>query len=385
MKRILYFFPENPLEKNAGNKIRALSLLEYFKNRGFITDFVSMNKWASPWNADDISAFERSGFALNTFLLNRKPEKSNLLKYLFRYKIREVFFKPFNTRHKALADHVNYYLLSEFNTILKEHHYDYIIISYAYWSGFIANNFLTGNATTIIDTHDFLTAQQKGYQDFRLGAAFEDEINRLNTFDEVWAVSSDEQFLFSQFCKNRVRLVPIMVKRGKTLCYDKNLEIIYVASSNTHNRNAIKWFFDEVYPLIPLIYRICIVGSIVDHVTEYENVTKIRFVTSLDELYARSRIAICPMLTGTGVKVKVVEAFSHGLPVVCNTHGIDGFSNKKDNGCLVSDIPEIFAEHIIALLSNDALYEEQTKFVKTTFDHSFEVDSCYADLDKLLL
>ena len=55
-------------------------------------------------------------------------------------------------------------------------------------------------------------------------------------------------------------------------------------------------------------------------------VTVTGYVTdaALDELYARSRVAIVPLRFGAGVKGKVVQALSHGLPLVTTTTGAQG-------------------------------------------------------------
>lgn len=65
MKKVLFFMPDNPLKKNAGNRTRALSMLSYFKSRNFEIDFVS-EYYTGRWDETDIKAFEQSGLADNT-------------------------------------------------------------------------------------------------------------------------------------------------------------------------------------------------------------------------------------------------------------------------------------------------------------------------------
>ena len=43
-------------------------------------------------------------------------------------------------------------------------------------------------------------------------------------------------------------------------------------------------------------------------ILRFHNIHKIDFVEDLDAIYKHSKIAICPMLTGTGLKIKVIEA-----------------------------------------------------------------------------
>ena len=102
-------------------------------------------------------------------------------------------------------------------------------------------------------------------------------------------------------------------------------------------------------------------------------------VDDLQEFYDNARITICPMLSGTGVKIKVLESLSNNLPVVTNTRGVDGLSQKNDNGCLVTDDAKEFAGYIEILLKNDELYDDLRQkaheFVKN--NHSLEKETVF--------
>ena len=110
---------------------------------------------------------------------------------------------------------------------------------------------------------------------------------------------------------------------------------------------------------------------------------QIVFADDLDSLYAQAKIGLCPMLTGTGVKVKVVEALAHGLPVVCTTRGVDGMPNKAMNGCMITDDAKQFAQNIILLLDNDEVYNEQSIMAARAFDSGFSTRIVYKQLNKV--
>ena len=119
-----------------------------------------------------------------------------------------------------------------------------------------------------------------------------------------------------------------------------------MGSNNPHNTNAAKWFFDKVYPLLPDTIKITVVGRVCSAVPEKENIEKIEYAENLSEYYKKSKITICPMLSGTGLKIKVVESLSYGIPIVCNTRGVDGLLNKLNNGCIVTNDPNEFSNAI---------------------------------------
>jgi glycosyltransferase involved in cell wall biosynthesis len=384
MRRMLFFIPDNPLKKNSGNKVRALELLKYFKLRGFELDFVSEQSWGE-WTPEDIADFKASGLATNSYIINRKGSKKNLLTYFLFYKLPNFFNEIFSGRIiENFPDLVTIRLKSKFNALLKANSYDYIFINYASWSSLIEDNKNLGKAITILDTHDFLTAQNQDRYD--IGESFKEEIRRISLFDQAFAISVEEQYIFSQFSKTQISLIPMMIRSPSTdaIEFENRLyDIIYVASNNPHNVKAFQWFLKEVYPLLPLNLSICVIGQITSLLDDkYPKITKIPFAENLDSFYQEARVAICPMLTGTGVKIKVVEALSYGLPVVCNTRGVDGLLNKTDNGCMVTDDPKEFATNIHVLLNDENIYNKQSEFAKHTFLSNYESSNCYKKLDK---
>lgn len=373
--------PDNPLKKNAGNKIRALSFLHYFKSRGFQIHFVSEYFWGN-WTEQDIIEFENSGLAFKTSVLKRKASKKNLLFYFIAYKLPE-FFR--GLLHHSFPDLATYRLKSAFNNILKQDQFDYVFVNYASWAGLIERNPLLKGAKTIIDTHDFLTAQNQ--HKFNIGKSLNEEIRRLSLFDRVLAISAEEQYIFDQFCKSQVTLAPMMIEKPSNIFIpfqEKKIDLIYVASKNPHNVTSFKWFIEEVYPLLPQSISVCIIGQISAYINgSYPNITTIPFAEDLGDYYQQAKVAVCPMLSGTGVKIKVIEALSYHLPVVCNSRGVDGLLNKSNNGCLVSDTPEGFSSYILALLNDVKTYEEQSLLAKYTFESGYEQETCYKKLDEL--
>lgn len=372
--------PDLSLENNAGNRTRVLSLLKYFKERNFEVDYFGVKDWCK-WEEGAVEKMMDTGLINQVFVSTRRPPRSQPLKRFFIYKLPSFFLKKITLPNLAPS-----YLCRQFNKVLKQNEYDYIIVNYTTWANLVRNNKYLKGARTIIDTHDFLTIQE--YKKYRkhVGQIFEEEIKRLSYFDEVWAVSVDEYYVFSQFLTNIVRLVPniplSVLNRNQITDSKKKYDIIYVASDNLYNQQAVAWFISNVYPLLPNDISICIVGKINNHITaSYSNIDKISFVEDLATVYSESKVAVCPMLDGTGIKLKVLEAMSFALPIVCNLRGLDGLPNKINNGCLVSDDAKEFANHIVRLLSDEVLYNQLSKQAYDLYEAYFNPEVRYKQLD----
>ncbi|MDQ0107384.1 glycosyltransferase involved in cell wall biosynthesis [Chitinophaga terrae (ex Kim and Jung 2007)] len=383
MTKVLFTFPLNPIEKTSGAQTRVITLLKYFKERGMEVDFFSLTDYWGVTSDENIKAFRESGQVRNAWFYPRKPAKKNFFQYLFSYKLPKLLHNV----KGAIPNHVSPYLQEKFNKILEQHQYDFIIVSYAYWADLIKDNPRTGNAVTIADTHDLLSAQHQHDKGVNRGIALGDELKRLSRFDQVWLCSPEENYFFSQFLKNQVKYIPTMVEEPADIKRDvpKKYDMIYVASHNPHNLAAADWFFKQVFPLIPEHVNLCVVGSISRFIPgTYKNVTLVPFAEDLSEYYLQSKVVICPMLSGTGVKIKVVEAMLYGLPVVCNERGMDGLPDKSNCGCLVTQDPKEFAGYILKLLEDKAFHAQQSELSAASFRNNFAAANVYKKLDKAL-
>lgn len=389
-KKILYFFPANPLRSNAGNVTRSRALLRYFKLKGYTVHYIYSNdRWGGEISDPEIEDIKRSGLAEKVFKIQKKPSRKDKLDYFFSYRLPSLprkFLSLF--KEDSLPDYSGFYTRKLFDEVLERDQYDYIIISYVFWGNLIKDNPLLKGAKTIIDTHDFATSLQQTEKKFDLGQAFSDEIKRLDLFDEVWAISPEEQYIFSQFMGSKVLLIPFTIdvrSLSGTNHFEKEYDLIYVAGDNPHNVRAAKWFFTNVYPELKTGITMLVVGKICSHIGSYENVKKIPFVEDLDVYYKNAKVAVCPMLSGTGVKIKVLEALSYGLPVVCSMRGIDGLRSKLENGCLVSYSASEFVQNIHRLLEDEKLYEITSSQGKHYIDIAHSTNATYHVLDKSLI
>ena len=122
------------------------------------------------------------------------------------------------------------------------------------------------------------------------------------------------------------------------------------------NVEALQWFLQEVFPRIrkeePRA-RLVIVGSDPPprhSLRDPEAIEMIGFVEDVREPLMRYSVFVCPILAGSGVRVKLLEAFAAGIPVVSTRMGAEGLADKDGEICALADDPEAFAGHVVRLL-----------------------------------
>jgi glycosyltransferase involved in cell wall biosynthesis len=145
------------------------------------------------------------------------------------------------------------------------------------------------------------------------------------------------------------------------------------------NQEALDWFSKLVLPRVvarcPQV-KLVVVGS--DPPPRHSipandrNVEIRGFVEDVHEPLRRYSVFVCPILSGSGVRVKLLEAFCTGIPVVSTTLGAEGLTDKHGDVCLLADDPNQFADQIIYLLENpqaaDEMVQRAHRYVTTERD-----------------
>jgi glycosyltransferase involved in cell wall biosynthesis len=76
------------------------------------------------------------------------------------------------------------------------------------------------------------------------------------------------------------------------------------------------------------------------------------YVDDVREPLAKYSVFICPILSGSGVRVKLLEAFAAGIPVVSTYVGAEGLASNDGEFCRLADDPSEFADRVVALFEN---------------------------------
>ncbi|MGA3005284.1 MAG: glycosyltransferase [Acetobacteraceae bacterium] len=144
--------------------------------------------------------------------------------------------------------------------------------------------------------------------------------------------------------------------------------IIFVAGfGHARDADAAVWFVREVLPLIIAdvpAARLSLVGSNPPPsvlALRGRNLSLSPNVTD-DELlawYRRARVAVVPLRSGAGVKLRSVEALWHGVPVVLTPSGAEGLPDV-DEVAAVEWEPATFAAAVRDLLTNDVLWQRRS-------------------------
>ncbi len=142
--------------------------------------------------------------------------------------------------------------------------------------------------------------------------------------------------------------------------------ILFVGSfRHAPNVEALEWFTAEVFPQIlevrPSVLLVVVGAELPNtlrHLAEHPNVQLMGFVEDVRAPLLKCKVFLCPVLSGSGVRVKLLEAFACGIPAVSTTMGAEGLATAEERICEIADTPDEFAGAVVRLLSNNTYAEE---------------------------
>ena len=159
------------------------------------------------------------------------------------------------------------------------------------------------------------------------------------------------------------------------------------------NRAGIIWFASRVLPIIQCALpeaRLRVVGPepLALPAGIRNAVDAVGPVPDLAEHYAWARLAIAPILSGSGTRLKVLEAMSYGRPVASTTVGAEGIDIEAGRDILIGDDPGTMASACIDLLTDmrlaQTVADHGRRLVCTRYD-SASVEARVADVARRAL
>jgi len=125
------------------------------------------------------------------------------------------------------------------------------------------------------------------------------------------------------------------------------------------NYDGMCWFTREVWPRVLRARpgaRLLITGDGDDRpLPAADRIERVGLVDDVRPLIATAALAVAPIFTGGGTRLKILEAMAAGTPVVASSKGAEGIEAMDGRHLLLADDPQGFAEHVIAVLGDGEL------------------------------
>ena len=207
------------------------------------------------------------------------------------------------------------------------------------------------------------------------------EINNLLKCDLVLPHNSDNKkaLVKEGLCESKIQgLVPYYNSMVNITRNSNYRDILFFgAMSRPENSLSAKWFIDNVLDrLSDLDIRFVILGSNQPEdlrSLESDRIHVTGFVESTAPFFAESLCMVAPLVFGAGIKIKVLEALSSGIPVLTNRIGIEGIPAESGKEYYFCETPEEYEIIIRKLIHKE---EDESMIGKRAQEFVSGVFSC---------
>ena len=172
---------------------------------------------------------------------------------------------------------------------------------------------------------------------------------------------------------------------------EEDTTLVFVgAMSFGPNVAAMQWFCAHVFPTVRALHpqaRLEIVGrgpsDAVRSLEEIDGVTVTGEVDDVRPYLARATAFVAPMVSGSGIKNKVLEAMAMRLPVVATPLGVEGLALVPDEEVLVAPTAGAMAQAIVELLDDPMKRRSIGASARAVVEQRYTWDACAASYERL--
>jgi len=384
----LFLSPEAPYPLVGGGALRSASLLHYLA-RAYDVDLLVFRQ---PGAADPARCLP-AGLARRVFVIDLPATGRSLAARVLRNSLRVARRVPplvdrFSGFGPAIA------------AMLEGARYDLVVVEH-FWCAPYWEQVSKVCGRTVLDLHNIESVLHARCAEDPLGAAsfahrvFRDaslELERawLPRFSRILTTSAADAARVHAIAPgagitvypNALPLAPQPAQAGdNAIVFSGNLEY-------HPNTSAVRFFRAEVWPRLreqwpDLIWRL--VGKNPAAVARYTagdpRIEVIGPVEDAVAALARNRVAVVPILTGSGTRFKILEAWAAGVPVVSTTIGAEGLPAQDGRNMLLADSGPAFAEAVTRLLKCSELRKGLGAAGRLLLEKEFTWETAWKSLD----
>jgi glycosyltransferase involved in cell wall biosynthesis len=356
--------------------------IDYYRNRGYLTVFIcvpihcSYTETHSDWESIQIGMRELG--ADHTFFapINRRRFVASKYMAWIRHRFRGTALDwiVFTGESAQLTDDATRFISQLPVKLVHVNH----VFTLGFAQRLLRSTIRSGRRLPIIlDTHDIQSNALKDrgeinpwtHRDDTLDRLLDSEIAHLKNVKVLVHVSVEDFNFFKHRLPQKEHILALPTI-DQTFASDVNasrqssidpIDLLFVGQSTAPNAAAVRWFFEQVWPLIEHRgYSVKIVGGI-DALIRKElpglyHAFSSHFVGPLAELaptYRAARCVFAPMVSGTGISIKTIEALALGKPFVGTSKAYRGMpmDQIEQAGLHAYDTPRDFADAIAQALS----------------------------------
>lgn len=213
------------------------------------------------------------------------------------------------------------------------------------------------------------------------------EISDLNKYDKVVTLTkTDKEILSGDGVNTQIEVSPAAVNSPIIKYKEWNNRILFIGGfGHKPNVEGMDWFINHVSPLLKNKQfdnvSIHLIGGGWDQnkIMQYKNACHLPFTYHgfVDDIttVAPGAIMIVPILTGSGMRMKILEAATLGLPFITTSVGVEGLDFCHNDSCIIGDTPYEWRKGLELLVSDEGTRQRLTHNALDIYNQKYSVEA----------
>ncbi len=392
--KILVLSSKFPYPLKDGGAIATFNLLSGLSNNGHKITLLSFNTKKHYFNPKSFPKDKIPTLAIHDIYVDTSPKISSAIHNLL-----------FSTKPYILSRFSNKKFYKKLQILLENHTFDIIQIEGLYLLQYIP--FIRKKSTALIAyrahniEHEIWSKLSDNEQNIIYKAYLKILSKRIkryeqtiiNQYDLLIPISSNDEIFFKNLAnKKPTHISPVgfeILQANNSFENKQNKHLYFIGSLDwLPNREAIRWFIDNCWLELNKQHpdlKLFIAGrnapeSFVKKI-KHPNIIYKGEIETVDDFIKDKKIMIVPLLSGSGMRIKIIEAFLQKKAVISTKLGAIGTKSIHNEHILIAETKEEFIAKINLLLSDENLYQ---KIINQAYDlvsenfNNFEISKSLA-------
>lgn len=187
----------------------------------------------------------------------------------------------------------------------------------------------------------------------------------LNKVDLLLPLTwEDAQILTSMQCRKSMMVLPIGVNANDyaEVPQPNNQVVFHLGAMDwLPNVEGIRWFVKKVWPLVlkenkHAVLSLAGKGMPTDLLAlNSERLKVVDYISDAPAFFKDGQVMVVPLLSGSGMRVKIIEGMAMGKAIVTTSIGLEGIIAQHQKELLIADSAEDFATAVVQLLNDNGM------------------------------
>jgi glycosyltransferase involved in cell wall biosynthesis len=207
---------------------------------------------------------------------------------------------------------------------------------------------------------------------------FNNEVRALNLCDGIIAISPNEMnFVANYAVKTPAVWIPLAIEIDKKSSFNPSAHFFHIGAMDWQpNIEGLNWFFKTVWKHVHsetnALMHIAGKGLSKNDYSDIVGVVNHGEVSSASDFMRNSGILVVPIFSGSGIRIKIIEAGKSGIPLIATPKAVEGLQLEANVDYLVANTPAQFIEQMINLAQNKELQVKLGEKLKSKISNQFE-------------